>query len=295
LTSSWGWQSIFWINVPIGLLGIVLTLFVGSDRGWTVGRHLDLMGQGLAAICLISAIGVLIEGPELGWSSASIIIGGMVAIIALVGFVLAEKRHLEPMLPLMIFKNSAFAGIAIVTVMGTMAWFGMLFVLSLYFQKERGLTPFQTGLAFLPGTAVVILGNILFGRLVGRMGLRWVLLAGTVAQAVGFFGILLIQQGTSYVWIAICLLVLGLGGGLRTPAAAAAVINSVAGAHVGIAAGVLNASRQVGAALGVALFGSFIVEAQALGTGVRLSAAVSFAASAVSVAIMFYALKKDES
>ena len=159
------------------------------------------------------------------------------------------------MLPLYLFRNGVFSAALAVAMVTTLIFFGLIFVLSLWFQQVRGYSPALTGIAFLPLTAVVTAVNIVSGRWTKARGPSGPVAAGLICSLTGFVGMLLLPPAPSYQLMAFPLVTIGIGGGLTTPAVTAALMKSVAQRHTGIASGVLNASRQTGAALGVAIFG----------------------------------------
>lgn len=275
LISLFGWRSIFLVNVPIGLLGLWLTMLIPDGHPRTGGRGLDLAGQITGFLALGSLAAALIEGPALGWTAPVILGLGAVFIIATVCFLAIEARRAQPMLPLSIFRDRTFSAAGFVALATTLAFFGLLFVLSLYFQRIRHDSPLTTGLAFLPMTAVVAVTNMVSGRVAARHGARLPILMGLLFGVAGFLGMALIGPNTSYVAIAFPMLAIGIAGGMVTPAATAALMGAADQAHSGIASGVLNTARQVGAATGVALFGALIADDGHFLAGMRAALLVS--------------------
>jgi MFS transporter, DHA2 family, methylenomycin A resistance protein len=284
-----GWRSIFLFNLPIGLAGIWLTWRIAAARRSGGGRRLDLAGQVLAVLALGGLTAALIEGPALGWSSPAILGLWAVAAAAAALFLTVEARRAEPMLPLRLFRAATFSAAAGAALITTLTLFGLVFVLSLYFQEIRRQSPLVAGLAFLPMTAVVTGGNIVSGRWAARAGPRWPLAAGSLAAAAGFAGLLIVGDATPYALLAPALLAIGIGGGLATPAAAAALMAAADRRHAGIASGVLNTARQVGTAVGVALFGALVADPARFLSGFRAAAliAAGLALSAAFVAARF--------
>jgi DHA2 family methylenomycin A resistance protein-like MFS transporter len=288
-----GWRSIFLANIPIGLIGIWMSCRIANGKGATPSSQLDVSGQFAAIVALGTSIAVLIEGPALGWRAPAVGIGMAVCVTAWTAFLTIEARRTRPMLPLSFFKNRIFSGAAIVSMATTLTFFGLIFVLSLYFQQVRGYSPLRTGLAFLPLTAVVTGGNMVSGRWVKARGPRWPVLIGLGCSIIGFLGMLLSTPASPYWLVGLPLLAIGLGGGLITPAATAALIGTVEKSRAGIAAGVLNSARQTGAALGVAIFGALIAALHPFDLGMRralLSAAVISA-----VALVWWAVAAKDS
>lgn len=269
LIHLFGWRSIFLANVPIGLAGVWLTLRIARDEPALTNRPLDLAGQLSAIVALGTLIGVLIEGSGVGWRSPLIVTGGALCVAASCAFVAIETRRAEPMLPLSFFSDRTFVGSAIAAMTTALTSFGIIFVLSLYFQQVRGYSPLGTGLAFLPLTVVVTGGNMVSGRLVKAYGACWPVLTGLLLQAAGFAGLLLSTPASPYWLVALPMPAIGLGGGLITPAATAALMATVEKSRAGMAAGVLNSARQTGAALGVAIFGMLLAARDPFDAGMR--------------------------
>ncbi|MBP1038411.1 MFS transporter [Serratia fonticola] len=166
-----GWRSIFLVNVPLALLGAWLTTRIRSEEvAIHSTRHLDGAGQMLAIVALASSVAVLIESAELGWSSRWIAAGVLGSTVAWALFVVTEAKSREPMLPLRFFKSAVFSTAALVSMISALVFYGLFFLLSLYFQTIRGWGALQTGLAFLPLTVFVTIGSFLSGALGKRYG-----------------------------------------------------------------------------------------------------------------------------
>ncbi|WP_455732731.1 MFS transporter, partial [Burkholderia stabilis] len=183
LIDLFGWRSIFFVNLPLGLAGIWLGRTVARAAATAdASRHFDWGGQAAAIVAIAALIGTLIEGPSLGWRSAPIVGGAVTSIVAWIAFITIEARRREPMLPLAFFRNRLFAGSTFVSMASAFVFYGLLFVLSLFYRQIRGASPLDTGLAFLPMTAMVALGGLCSGRLVARFGAR-----GTMCAAFGLY------------------------------------------------------------------------------------------------------------
>ncbi|WP_126501738.1 MFS transporter [Serratia quinivorans] len=258
LIELWGWRSLFWINLPVIVLGIGLTLRIEIRRPVPALRQMDYAGQGAVILALASSVWVLIEGTRLGWCSGWILGGMAIAALSWWRFVVIERRHLQPMLPLTLFRCPLFSASALVSLVSALVFYGAFFLLSLYFQRVRGWTPLQSGLAFLPLTVMVTLGSFISGRLVRAWGAGRVVYCSLLLYALGFVGLLALVESPPYWRIALSFPLLGLAAGIITPAATSALMNDVANERAGIAAGVLNAARQSGSAFGVAIFGALM-------------------------------------
>jgi MFS transporter, DHA2 family, methylenomycin A resistance protein len=269
-----GWRSIFLVNLPIGLAGLWLTWRYAADTLRT--QHaLDLPGQAAAIGMLGVLAGALIEGGRVGWSNPWVVaaFAGFVVLAAL--FFLRERRAAEPMLPLSLFRQRMFGLTSLVGLLVNVAFYGLIFVFSLYFQQINGWSSFATGLAFVPMMGAVLLSNPVAPRLAERFGASTVIAAGALITAAGCVALLGLDRGTSY-WVFFApLLAMGGGLGMLVPPLTSTLLGSVDKARSGIAAGVLNSTRQTGSVLGVALFGSLIGPANAFLPGARIALIVS--------------------
>lgn len=270
-----GWRSIFLVNLPIGLAGLWLTWRYATETTASRTREIDLFGQCAAIGALGALAGAIIEGGALGWGHPAVISAFAAAAILAVLFVWQESRTAQPMLPLSLFSHRMFALTSLVGLLVNVAIYGLIFVLSLYFQRINGLSAWGTGLAFVPMMAVVLPVNLLAPRLAERIGPCPTIVVGACISALGCLGLLWIGAGTSY-W-AICAQMIAISGGLGllVPPLTSTLLGSVEKARSGIAAGVLNATRQTGSVLGVALFGSLIAGEGAFMEGLHLSLAIS--------------------
>ena len=240
LIAAFGWRTIFFINLPIGLFAIWLTLRFTSETPRSPGR-IDLPGQTLAVAGLaVLAAGIIARSWML-----------LLGLLLLVAFVFVEARSARPMLPLRLFGSRTFSSASAIGLALNAAIYGLLFALSLFFQREQGLSPLATGLAFLPMTAVVMAANVWAGTRSGKTIAVGGLL-GAAAAAV------LLRAGpdTSY-WAMIGpLVVIGASVGLVVPVMTTSLMASVERARSGVASGTLNTLRQTGSAVGVAIDGS---------------------------------------
>jgi DHA2 family methylenomycin A resistance protein-like MFS transporter len=270
-----GWRSIFVVNLPIGLAGLWLTWRYAHETVQSSDRKLDLLGQAAAVGALGSLAGAMIEGGVLGWSHLGVLVGfGAFAILAVL-FVWQERRARQPMLPLSLFNHRMFALTSGIGLLVNAAFYGLIFVLSLYFQQVNGLSPLAAGLAFLPMMGAVLPMNLLAARAAERFGAPLVIATGAAMAGAGCVALMGIERGTHYWLICTPLVAIGAGLGLLVPPLTSTLLGSVEKARSGLAAGVLNATRQTGSVLGVALFGSLIGRANAFIPGARESLIIS--------------------
>jgi MFS transporter, DHA2 family, methylenomycin A resistance protein len=290
LSSSLGWRSIFLINVPLGLLGILLTLRYAEETTRSSDRGIDVPGQVLAVLGLVLLAAATVEGGRDGFTSALVLAGYALAAVALVAFVVVESRSARPMLPLGLFRSRTFFSASAIGLVINTAFYGLIFVLSLWFQDVRHLSALQTGFAFAPTTVAVGLGNVLAGRLTDRWSKRAVLGASALLIAVSLLSLLVIGDDTPFGAIVVQLVALGAGLGVLVPVMTAALLSSVETSRSGVASGTLNTARQTGSVLGVALMGSLL--SLGLVTGVRVSIAVALGLALVT-ALLSAGVRED--
>jgi MFS transporter, DHA2 family, methylenomycin A resistance protein len=270
-----GWRSIFLVNVPIGLVGLWLSFRYASETTRCRQREIDLPGQCAAIAALGCLAGAIIEGGTLGWGHRFVIAGFIASAALAVLFVRQELRAPQPMLPLSLFAHRLFALTALVGLLVNVAFYGLIFVFSLYFQRVNGWPPFATGLAFLPMMGAVLPVNLVAARIVERIGAPATIAIGAALSAFGCAALLGIEAGTSYAAIGAQLTIIGGGLGLLVPPLTSTLLGSVEKSRSGIAAGVLNATRQTGSVLGVALFGSLAGRAGGFIAGMHAALVIS--------------------
>lgn len=292
LLSMGGWRTIFWVNVPLCLAGFVLAfLVVPRVQQAPAPRSFDLPGQLLAIVALTTLVGAVIEGPALGWSSTFVLTALGCAALSAASFVLVERRSHSPMLPLRLFGNAGFAAAVVFGMLVNFGYYGVIFILSLYLQRVRGFSALDTGLAFLPLTGTFIFSNIASGWLSSRSGLRLPMVLGAVIAAVGYavLGAVGSAPEASFLDMLPGLVLIPAGMGLAVPAMTASILGSVQRNEAGIASAVLNTARQVGGAMGVAVFGAMVAAAshEQIERGVQLAMGIS-AGLLVAVSVLAY-------
>ncbi|MGY8711496.1 MFS transporter [Bradyrhizobium sp. 18BD] len=272
-----GWRAIFLVNLPIGLAGLWLSWRYASETTRAPSREIDLPGQFAAIGALGALAGAIIEGGALGWEHPAVLAAFAGAFVLAVLFVWRESRAAQPMLPLSLFSHRLFTLTTIVGLLVNIAIYGLIFVLSLYFQRINGLSAWWTGLAFVPMMGAVLPVNLLAPRLAERIGPCPTIIVGACVSALGCLGLLWIEADTGY-W-AICAQMIAISGGLGllVPPLTSTLLGSVEKARSGIAAGVLNATRQTGSVLGVALFGSLVASDSAFMSGLHQALIISSA------------------
>ncbi|MBB5423612.1 DHA2 family methylenomycin A resistance protein-like MFS transporter [Paraburkholderia sp. JPY158] len=258
LVDRFGWPAIFLINVPIGVVGIWLTIAHAPETKGHAARRVDLAGQTLAVVALVGLTYADVESGRLGWTGMTVLTGLAVAAVAGGLFVIVEARQAQPLLPLALFRDAAVSVSALTGLSLNFGYYGLMFAMSLFFQNARHDTPLETGLAFLPMTAVVAVANVASGSLTARFGYRLPMLVGQAVAALGYVSLAFVRVDSSALAVALPLLSVGVGVALAVPSINTAVLAHVEPSYMGIASGVLNTARQIGGVLGVGLFGSLV-------------------------------------
>jgi MFS transporter, DHA2 family, methylenomycin A resistance protein len=283
-----GWRSIFVINLPLALLaaGLVLTQVQGRVARSSPPAPLNLGPQAAAIAMLLALTFGLVESGDTGWGSARVLVALAAAAVLAVALVRRERTSDRPLVPRELVADRRFTGATAGGALLNFAFYGELFFLSLFLQQERGLDALQTGLAFLPQPLFFIAVAPLAGRMIAR-GPRLPLALGAAIAVVGSLALLAVDGDSPYAVMLVGLALNGIGGGLAIPAVTSAVMGSAPPALAGIASATLNAGRQVGGVLGVAVLGGLAaggggVEAGAMHEAVVLAALGLAIASALS-------------
>jgi DHA2 family methylenomycin A resistance protein-like MFS transporter len=284
LVTGAGWRTVFAVNVPVGVAAVALVLRALPDVA-PQGRRggLDLPGQVLAALSLTAIVAALIQSGGL----APVLAVAVLAVAGLVGaaaFLVVERRSPNPMLPLGLCRRPRFAAPNVVGLLINLGFYGQLFAFNLFLQGTRGLSALAAGAALLPEGIFVSLSSALSGRLSARMGVRPVMLGGLTLGACGLAGLALCGRTTPYALLVLPLAATGSGMALTMPAATTAAMEAAPAERAGIAAGILNAARQLGGAIGVALVGAL------LASGLHASLGVAAAAFAVGALVTWRAI-----
>jgi EmrB/QacA subfamily drug resistance transporter len=263
LVTAAGWRSIFWINVPIGILAIVLVTRVVPESRAERPRRLDPLGQVLAMIGLATLTFAIIEAGDAGWSSTEVVGSAVVAALAFASFVAHERRAPEPLIELRFFRSLPFTGATLIAIAAFTALGGFLLVTNLYLQGDRGLSPVHAGLYTLPMAAMAFVAAPLSGRIVGRRGPRVPLLVGGFGLAGASLILTQLTPTTATGDLLLAYLVFGLGFGMVNPPITNTAVSGMPPDQAGVAAAIASTSRLIGISLGVAIIGSIVVSGSA--------------------------------
>jgi len=258
LTEHLSWHWIFFVNVPVGALGIAASFLLIDESRDETHERLDVPGLTTSGVGLFALTYGLIEANAYGWTSPRILGAFTVAVVALAAFVLLERHQRAPMLPFDLFRNRTYTGANVVVLLVALAMFGVFFFMSLYMQGILGYSAVQTGAAFLPLTIAIILLAPVAGKTADLIGSRALMTTGMVLIA-GQLLYLSRLGGDATFWDLLPGFVVGgVGMALTMTPSAAAATRSVPVEKAGVGAAVLNAFRQVGGSLGIAVMGAIM-------------------------------------
>ncbi|NHN87377.1 MFS transporter [Acetobacter conturbans] len=256
IADSLSWRAVFWINLPIGLIAMLMTLrFVPESRSSVISRF-DPAGQGLAALATLTLVGALIEGPDFGWDSPVIIGLLIMALVGIIVFVGVERRIASPMLNLGFLRSIPFSSATVLAILCFAIFSSLLFLSTIYLQQIRGFSPSAAGWKLMPFAAAVVIAAPLSGRLVASRGARVPLVLSGVGLAGGAWMLAQLTADSSALWLAAAYALVGGGFGLCNAPITNAAVSGMPRRQAGLAAAVASTSRQIGAALGVAVAGS---------------------------------------
>lgn len=262
------WRLIFFVNVPVGAAALALLSRVESSPRRPA--PFDWAGQISALAALAALTYGIIEGAEAGYGSAATLLVFALGAMSVAAFIIAQARGRHPMIPLDLFRSPAVSAAVVIAMVTMAAFYGIVFVQSLYFQQERGASALETGLLFLPMTALVAVLNPWVARLTARHGHTAMIAAGQLIMAAGLAGLCLLPADAPVLLVAALMVPVGVGGSFTVPPIIAEVMDDVPAERAGTASGVVNTARQAGGSLGVAIFGAVLASGEFL-AGLRTS------------------------
>ena len=253
LAEGFGWRWIFWINLPIGLIAIVLVL-AQLQESFGPPVSLDIPGLMLVAAAAFAVVWGLLRGNGVGWTSAEVVMALIAGLLLTAAFIGWEWRADSPMIPMRLFRSRALSSGIAASFLFYAAMYGTLFLLPQFFQAALGYGPLGAGLRLLPWTATLFVTAPIAGAVVDKVGERPLVVAGLLMQAAGLGWIAMIAgSGISYPAIIAPLVLAGVGVSMAMPAVQNAVLSSVTVVEMGKASGIFNMGRFLGGVFGVAL------------------------------------------
>jgi MFS family permease len=280
LTRAFGWQAVFFVNVPLAGAALVLAFpLIEVDQARDRSRAFDLPGAVTATGAVTSLVFGLVQGPEIGWGSPWIVVALAVGLVLLAAFVLIERRSRDPLVPPRLLANPVLMMAVAIAFMFMFTFGSLLYFLSIYFQDVRGYDALQAGLAFLLPTGVVVASSAVAGQAVTRFGLRRTLVTALTIGAAGAVALgLAMSPSASYPSLIPGLVAVSVGDGVVFTTMFIAASTGVNDHDQGVASGLVSTSSGIGATLGLALL-VLVANSRAqalLGEGPRLATAEGF-------------------
>jgi len=256
LLEAYSWPATFLAKIPVALIALGLVAWLVPDSCDPEAPRIDFPGLFLSTAAVGLLVYSLIEAPQAGWLSTQTVGLLLTAGVAFTAFVLCERRTSHPMLDVRIFRNLRFSAASIAVAVGFFALAGFIFLVTQYFQFLKGYGPFETGLRMLPVAISVAISSIIGTQLAVRFGTKFIVGGGMILLSIAYGWISTSSVDTSYVEIALQMLVLGTGMGLTSAPATESIMGAVSNAKAGIGSAVNDTTRELGATLGVAVVGS---------------------------------------
>lgn len=278
-----GWRSVFLINIALGILAIMLTLRF-TPASSRIDKKIDVAGQISIAISLALLTYALTEASSLGWSVIPVSSMGLAA-LALAVFMLVETKAQAPMLPARLARNNVLLGTMFTGAVINLTFFGVVFVLSIYFQTILHYDALHTGLAFIPLTAVMTVSSLTSARIAKRISALSIMTTGLALQIVGFALLSQIGPESSFWLLNGALMIVGIGSASTVPSMNNSMLAAVSPEDAGMASGLMSSARQLGGVVGVAVFGILIAsdDSTAFANGMSESMWVCVAALVICI------------
>lgn len=280
-----GWRSVFVINVPIGIVGLLLTARLIKPVPANTGDTLKVPGHVLSVLALVGLAFALIEGPSRGWTDPGVLVGAAAAVVLGTAFALREVRGSAPVFPVPLFRNTQFSVANTVGFLLNFGLYGVLYMLGLFLQQEHHASPMRAGFQMLPMMIVFVIGNLTVARFVTKIGTRLPMLVGLSVAAV--LSVVLAALASQPYWLlAAVVSVANLGLGVTAPAMTAALMDAAGREHASVGSATFNANRQIGTLMGVAVTGTVLASVHDWATGARTTFAVAGVAFAIAALLV---------
>jgi EmrB/QacA subfamily drug resistance transporter len=267
LTTTFGWEAVFLVNIPLGVLTLIGTARWVRESRDTDARGLDWGGQATLSAGLFLLVLALLRGNEDGWTSARIVAEFGASAVLFAAFVAIQRRVKNPMLPLGLFRNKRFTGAQIAAFAISGSFFAIFLYTTLYLQRILGLSAMEAGLVYVPGTVLMVFISGASAQMASRVAPGTIIGGGLALVSIGLSFSVIVQPDSSWTILLPSLLIGSIGTGFFNPALSAVALNSAPQHMSGLAAGVNDTFRQAGIAVGVAAFGALVPADSALGQG----------------------------
>ncbi len=273
LVDTTGWRSIFYVNIPVGLVGIYFAFRYIPESTATRARRVDVPGQLFIIAILFTLVLTIIEAPSYGWTSTFVAGGFGLTLLLLVPFLYIESQTQEPLFEIHFFKNPAFAGANFIALVTFILMSGFLFLNTIYLQQVRELSALQAGIFTLPLMIAITVCAPISGRYMSRHGPRMAMVFSSLFVGSAYVMLLFTHARTSSLYLCVAYVSLGAGLGSVNPTLTHTSVSSMPAEQGGVASAITSTSRQIGSALGVAVLGSLVVTSFTATISPRLSAA----------------------
>ncbi|MFI1370968.1 MFS transporter [Streptomyces longwoodensis] len=251
------WQSVFFINVPVGALALVLGVLILLDhRAENAPRSFDLLGIALLSGAMFCLVWALIKAPTWGWGDGTTWLFIVVSLVGFAAFAFWETRVKEPLIPLKLFRSVPLSAGVVLMVLMAIAFMGGLFFVTFYLQNVHGMSPIDAGLHLLPLTGMMIVGSPLAGAMITKLGPRVPLAGGMLCTAVAMYGMSTLDTGTGSAVMSLWFALLGLGLAPVMVGATEVIVGNAPMELSGVAGGLQQAAMQIGGSLGTAVLGA---------------------------------------
>ncbi|MCC9704524.1 MFS transporter [Streptomyces sp. MNU76] len=257
LVENVSWQSVFWINVPVGVLAVALGAWILLDhRAENAPRSFDVLGIALLSGAMFCLVWALIKAPEWGWGDAQTWTFLVVSVVGFALFALWETKVKEPLIPLALFRSVPLSAGVVLMVLMAIAFMGGLFFVTFYLQNVHGMSPIDAGLHLLPLTGMMIVGSPLAGALITKAGPRIPLAGGMACTAIAMYGMSTLETDTGSAVMSLWFALLGLGLAPVMVGATEVIVGNAPLELSGVAGGLQQAAMQIGGSLGTAVLGA---------------------------------------
>ncbi|WP_329598677.1 MFS transporter [Streptomyces pseudovenezuelae] len=251
------WQSVFFINVPVGVLALVLGVLILLDhRAENAPRSFDLLGIALLSAAMFCLVWALIKAPTWGWGDGLTWTFIVASAVGFGLFALWETKVEEPLIPLGLFRSVALSAGVVLMVLMAIAFMGGLFFVTFYLQNVHGMSPIDAGLHLLPLTGMMIVGSPLAGAMITKLGPRIPLAGGMAATAIAMYGMSTLETDTGSALMSLWFALLGLGLAPVMVGATEVIVGNAPMELSGVAGGLQQAAMQIGGSLGTAVLGA---------------------------------------